>query len=164
MIMHTVIKIRYISEGYLPNIPYHLISDDEMFDAFIFNDINYFDYTYPLEDATILDIYTGLKRGIIDEISRYKKDNTYVIPAWVYSYMLGAVIGPNSPVKDRHSLLVGLGLDNISDSFNIDVYRTIYKISNKQIHIDSVTGVLRPPTIFGETSILKYLRLRQSKC
>lgn len=32
---HDIIKIKYVRLGYLPNYPYHLISDQEMFDAFI---------------------------------------------------------------------------------------------------------------------------------
>ena len=34
-LMHDIIKIKYTRLGYLPNYPYHLISDAEMFDAFI---------------------------------------------------------------------------------------------------------------------------------
>ena len=33
--VHDVIKIKYAREGYLPDLPYHLISDEEMCDAFI---------------------------------------------------------------------------------------------------------------------------------
>lgn len=35
MFIHDVIKIQYNRLGYLPNWPYHLISDEEMCDAFI---------------------------------------------------------------------------------------------------------------------------------
>lgn len=35
MFIHDVIKIKYVTLGFLPNYPYHLISDSEMFDAFI---------------------------------------------------------------------------------------------------------------------------------
>ena len=34
-LIHDIIKIKYINLGYLPNYPYHMISDREMFDAFI---------------------------------------------------------------------------------------------------------------------------------
>jgi len=34
-LIHDIIKIKYTRLGYLPNYPYHLISDAEMFDAFI---------------------------------------------------------------------------------------------------------------------------------
>lgn len=35
MFIHDVIKIKFSRDGYLPNLPYHLISDEEMCDAFI---------------------------------------------------------------------------------------------------------------------------------
>ena len=35
--IHNNIKIKYVNLGYLPNWPYHLISDEEMFDAFMSN-------------------------------------------------------------------------------------------------------------------------------
>lgn len=35
MMLHDQIKIEYVRQGYLPNYPYHLISDKEMFDAFL---------------------------------------------------------------------------------------------------------------------------------
>ena len=35
MFIHDLIKIKYIREGYLPNYPYHMISDEEVFNAFI---------------------------------------------------------------------------------------------------------------------------------
>lgn len=37
--LHDIIKIEYSNLGYLPGIPYHLISDREMFDAFLSGDI-----------------------------------------------------------------------------------------------------------------------------
>lgn len=40
-LVHDLIKIKYVREGYLPNYPYHLISDSEMCDAFINNELNY---------------------------------------------------------------------------------------------------------------------------
>lgn len=33
--IEDIIKIKYCEEGYLPNYPYHLISDEELFNAFI---------------------------------------------------------------------------------------------------------------------------------
>lgn len=34
-LIHDIIKIKYSKLGYLPGYPYHLISDEEMFNAFI---------------------------------------------------------------------------------------------------------------------------------
>lgn len=39
MFIHDTIKIEYIRQGYLPDYPYHLISDKEMFDAFIVDEL-----------------------------------------------------------------------------------------------------------------------------
>lgn len=41
MFSHDIIKLKYSQEGYLPNWPYHLISDEEMCEAFL---------TYPWYD------------------------------------------------------------------------------------------------------------------
>lgn len=42
MFSHDIVKIRLIHMGYLPDYPYHLISDDEMFRAFL--GYKYIDY------------------------------------------------------------------------------------------------------------------------
>ena len=50
------IKIKYTREGYLPNYPYHMISDEEMFKAFldVENQSGFFYDNYPiLEDSRI---------------------------------------------------------------------------------------------------------------
>lgn len=39
MFIHDIIKIEYIRQGYLPDYPYHLISDTEMFDAFLTDEL-----------------------------------------------------------------------------------------------------------------------------
>lgn len=39
MFIHDIIKIEYIRQGYLPDFPYHLISDAEMFNAFIVDEL-----------------------------------------------------------------------------------------------------------------------------
>ena len=45
--IHDTIKIRYTREGYLPDYPYHLISDEEMCDAFIKLPDNIQEYIIP---------------------------------------------------------------------------------------------------------------------
>ena len=35
MFVHDIIKINYTRQGYLPYYPYHLISDEEMFEGFM---------------------------------------------------------------------------------------------------------------------------------
>lgn len=97
-LLHDIIKIKYTRLGYLPNYPYHLISDEEMFDAFI--DLNaaddsgsgevsnterFFEDTYPdpFQDedveyespsGEIISLraeYFRLKEYIIDAINEY---------------------------------------------------------------------------------------------
>lgn len=48
--IHDIIKIKYIREGYLPDYPPHLISDEEMCDAFL---------KYPEGDPSSVKIITG---------------------------------------------------------------------------------------------------------
>ena len=47
MFIHDFIKIMYTDMGYLPNYPYYLISDEEMFDAFLRDDQGFFNDYYP---------------------------------------------------------------------------------------------------------------------
>lgn len=95
---HDIIKIKYVNLGYIKkNYPPHLISDEEMFNAFIdlgtgFKSsmidptVHFFDDYYPnpfdpsdtyerknasgevIEVINLYDVYTGLKQYIIDSI------------------------------------------------------------------------------------------------
>ena len=167
MLIHDIIKIRYVMEGYLPDYPYHLISDDEMFDAFFYNDTNYFDINYPCPNAEFLEKYQNLKIWIDYHINKFRKTQNasklserYTLPNWVYSYMVGAVIGPKSQVDDRHDLFVLLHLDNIEDEFTDEIYNAIYKVSEMwTFKLSSAERLVRPPTMFGEPHVLKSLNL-----
>ena len=167
MLIHDIIKIRYVMEGYLPDYPYHLISDDEMFDAFFYNDTNYFDINYPCPNAEFLEKYQNLKIWIDYHINKFRKTQNasklserYTLPNWVYSYMIGAVIGPKSQVDDRHDLFVLLHLDNIEDEFTDEIYNAIYKVSEMwTFKLNSAERMVRPPTMFGEPHVLKSLNL-----
>ena len=96
MLIHDIIKIKYVQLGYIKkNYPYHLISDEEMFNAFIdlgtgFTgsmidpDVRFFDSYYPNPFAEEDYIYQKKNsRGeIIDEISlkgEYDKLQAYII-------------------------------------------------------------------------------------
>lgn len=96
---HDIIKIKYTRLGYLPNYPYHLISDEEMFNAFInlsgddstsgSGDISeeekFFNDNYPNpfaeediefigaggEKISLRSEYFRLKKYIIDTINQY---------------------------------------------------------------------------------------------
>ena len=167
MLIHDIIKIRYVMEGYLPDYPYHLISDDEMFDAFFYNDTNYFDINYPCPNVEFLEKYQNLKIWIDYHINKFRKTQNasklserYTLPNWVYSYMIGAVIGPKSQVDDRHDLFVLLHLDNIEDEFTDEIYNAIYKVSEMwTFKLNSAERMVRPPTMFGEPHVLKSLNL-----
>lgn len=187
MFTHDVIKQRYSIEGYLPNYPPHLISDEEMFQAFIplqyfkldedEDDVvfglsewadyendpqpSYFKDNYPSLGPTLLSAYKELISNICYHIKMHLKDDTYAIPPWVYSYMLKAVIGPTSDKQDIHDLLVELVCDNIDDDYG-ELQGS--KCLNTSIEYENSAKIVkethRPPTMFGEPYIIKFLRLR----
>lgn len=163
--VHDLIKIKYSDEGYLPYYPYHLISDKEMVDAFIFNESNFFDDFYPCLFENVKEEYTELK-SYIQEVCTSYIENEVVIPDWVYSYMLGSVIGPESSQKDKHDLFVLLNLDNLYDEFTPAICEEIASVSSKALgkaksKVKSSDVEYRPVTVFGEPHIVKYLRLEQ---
>ena len=95
MLVHDIIKIKYVNLGYIKkNYPYHLISDEEMFNAFvdlgtgftsslIDPDARFFDSYYP-NPFTLDDYY--IKRNADGEIvekiplsAEYDKLKAYII-------------------------------------------------------------------------------------
>lgn len=186
MFTHDVIKLRYSIEGYLPYYPPHLISDEEMFEAFI--PLNYFNFipyesvemdpdmwnrfsrdenphyffdNYPLVDENQLSQYKELVSNIIYYLKMFLYDSTCLIPSWVYSYMLHSTIGPTSSKEDIHELLVGLRCDNIDDDYDTTAVNACYEISSKYIGgLKRDEKIHRPVTMFGEPHVMKYLRIR----
>lgn len=99
MLIHDILKIKYVSLGFIKkNYPYHLISDEEMFNAFIdlgnddFNNkttvidpnVRFFDMYYPNPFAEEDYIYkkTNAMGEVIEEISlsgEYSKLKDYII-------------------------------------------------------------------------------------
>ena len=103
MLVHDIIKIKYVNLGYMrKNYPYHLISDEEMFNAFIdlgtgFTSslinpkVRFFDMYYPcpfdeddyyekknsqgevIERISLMGEYNRLKDYIISSINDYLK-------------------------------------------------------------------------------------------
>ena len=199
MFVHDVIKIQYTRSGYLPNYPYHMVSDEEMCDAFIhvpesiqeyvdedffgpsveetstevdwfaaFQDdysIMYFKDNYPLIDDTLTSYYKSLVNRIFYEIQEFKNnlDADKVLPDWVYSYMLGVCIGPESDKLDIHDFISSMGVDNIEDEYNLACAVQCLRISIEWLKkIIVPTGeTKRPPTMFGEPHVLKAIRLEQ---
>lgn len=190
MFIHDLIKIHLSREGYLPDYPPHLISDEEMCDAFLpynYNsedpmsgytacmdaEINYFRDTYGLplkcirateQDYLFLqDKYKELVAGIAYHLNQLKLSNDaeYVLPNWVYSFMLGQVIGPNSDQKDKHYLFVMLGTDNLDDDFNLSCCYGCYKESLEWLSkVPNSAKEHRPVSLFGEMHVIKSLRLK----
>lgn len=167
MILFDAIKIQYIQSGYLPDHPYHLISDMELLDAFIINDENFFDDNYNIEtqDEELLELHKMLKDEIIYHVNQAKDNNDIsYIPTWVTSYMLGSVICQTSQLKDIDDLI---SLSNITDvvpagQFNDILYRSNANISKDWIgKLPSTKKEHRPITVFGEPHVIKSLRLAQ---
>lgn len=168
--IHDVIKIRLSQLGYLPDTPYHLISDEEMCNAFIGNDASYFFDYYPCNESELSDEYATLVSAIRYHVSQMiqSADENAKLPDWVYSYMLGAVIGPMSDPMDIHDLILPLGVDNIDDIFDSNAMFACLAASKKwlmkikRVDVQLPDGSIlntRPPTMFGEPHVVKYVRL-----
>lgn len=161
--IHDVVKINYIREGYLPNYPYHMISDEEMVDAFLNDGTCYFKDYYPLVNPNLKTEYNTLIENIQYHLDLLKaSQEEYTLPNWIYSYMLGAVISVNSSIYDIHDMLVMMNLDNLDDIFTPEASAYCYEVSTKwlnKIPIDQRDH--RPPGMFGEPHVLKSLRLSQ---
>lgn len=163
MFIDDVVKINLVREGYLPNYPPHLISKEEMCDAFLSdNNDCYFDYYYPLIDSSLESQYTDLRDSILYHLTEYKDNDLYILPDWIYSYALGSVISVYSSDYEKHDLLVMLNLDNLSDIFTPEAARSCYDISKIWLSkLPDSEEDHRTPTIFGAPHVVKYLRLRQ---
>lgn len=153
--VHNIIKIKYVKEGYLPDYPYHMISDKEMFDAFIFNDTNFFDMFYKLPSDKLKPQRDKLKQYIQNSIK-----NTEV-PNWIYSYMLGEVISSSSDQQEISDLIDLIYPNSKQTEFNEDIAEQCLKISQTWLYGSSYSGQesKRPATIYGEPIVIKSLRL-----
>lgn len=167
-LIHDTIKILYVREGYIPNIPYHLVSNEEMCNAFMngTDDGNdFWSYNYPLVSPELQEQYEQLKTDIqwhLKDLLNHIHDTDYMMPGWVYSYMLGNAISVNSPQYDMHDMLVMLGVDDIEDEFTPIASKNCYLMSSQWLaKIPKDKLIHRPPTVFGEPHVLKALRLQQ---
>lgn len=165
MILFDTIKIKYIQTGYLPDWPYHLISDSEMLDAFIVNSSNFFDDNYSINttDESLQQLHNTLKADILYFVNLSKEQNSLsVLPSWVVSYMLGSVISETSDLKEIDDLIAlsNLKEDVPAGQFNDILYRSNAKISREWIaKLPSSKKEHRPVSIFGEPHVIKSLRL-----
>lgn len=167
--MSKVMKIKLVREGYLPNYPYHLISEEEMCEAFLHptKDEGYFFDNYPCLAPTLLEPYQDLVAGIREQLrlyclSQFDPNKIETLPDWVKSYMVGSTISVNSNPLDIHELLVGLNCDNLEDNFTEIATVGCYHISKSWIQrYAERPETRRPPTLFGEPHVMKALRLAQ---
>lgn len=177
LFIHDIIKIKYVASGYLKNYPYHLISDKEMIQAFIntTSESCYFYDQYPCIDFKYKSDYDVLVNAIQYHTDMYLNSSSYVIPDWVYSYMLGTTVSIYSDSMDIHDLLVLLGIDNIDDEFSTSAFELCYKeskrwitrqsglsASDRYVMIGETKIDTRPPTFFGEPHVIKSLRLKSA--
>lgn len=165
-LIHDVIKCKYINEGWLPNYPYHLISDDELCDAFmpVDNSTGFFSSTYPCVSSQLSMYYDVLKSALQSEIDKFKAstDIGRCLPNWVYSYMLGEVIGPSSSEADIQDLLSLCGQNTNTAEFGATLAQCCYDTSVAWLNKSAPSAKLsRPATIFGEPHVIKSLRLNQ---
>ena len=182
MLVHDIIKIKYVKMGFIQkNYPYHLISDEEMFNAFIDLDtgftssvldpsVHFFDIYYPNpfsnSDSSFKpysdaynDLTEDIKRYIRSYLTHYEESDAsdYQIPDWVYTYMLGEVIYQQSEYLDIQDTLDLLGCANIDNKFTQEACIKCYTISSN--YVSSLTTGLRQPTVFGEPHVIKRLRM-----
>lgn len=168
--LHDYIKINLTSTGYLKNYPYHMISDEEMCDAFLSSGTCYFKDMYPLLDSSLSEPYEKLITTLsyyMQECKNHKGDE-YQFPDWVYSYMLGNVISVSSDPYDIYGLskLFNISTEwgEFSTLLSLNCYRESQKwISRNSEQLAEFRGnyiSLRPPTMFGEPHVLKSLRLK----
>lgn len=182
--IHDIIKIKYSKLGYLPGYPYHLISDKEMFNAFIniSDDDNehFFEDNYPnpfeeqdviykkldnhgvvISEVSLRAEYENLKSFIKDSISQCISDVDNgleaSLPDWIYTYMLGEVIYENSPYLDIYDTLALLGASNTNNKFTPTACALCYNTSLK--YISTLAPGVRPASVFGEPHVIKQLRL-----
>lgn len=185
MFIHDSIKMLYIDMGYLPGYPYYMISDEEMFDAFL-KEGGFFDDFYPCPYSepfpctpyppldendqpiepipTMFDEYNKLRKYISDTIFDYQSGTIETIPDWIYSYMLGNCIGIQSDVLDLYYLNDLLSEDTTKGypEFNEKTATECFKISYAWLKKQPTHVSQRPPSMFGEMHVVKSLRLDQA--
>lgn len=163
-LMQDIVKMNFVRSGYLPNYPYHMISNAEMCNAFLaFDHGQYSGYMvdrYPCVGASLEDKYQILLHSMHEQLLNFLENDGEIIPDWIYSYMVGSTVGPNSNVYDIHDLLVLLDADNIDDVFTEQAAEVCLKVSSKWLS-KLPSGGTRPPSMFGEPHVIKSLRLAQ---
>ena len=163
MFIHDIIKLQYIGLGYLPNNPYHLTSDDEMFDAFL-REGGFFETYYPCPASELQVEYDELKQFIVNKIREFRGGEIDSLPSWIYSYMLEQTITIQSSAEDIKYLndLGSVLQVTALPEFTKDTANMCYEVSTKWIKKLPSKQAGRPATVFGEPHVIKSLRLSQS--
>lgn len=163
MFIHDTIKRLYSNMGYLPGYPYYLISDAEMFDAFL-KEGGFFNDFYPCPSSELQGPYNLLREYIVEKITQFRSGILDTLPSWIYSYMIMRPITFDSSEDDVAYLtdLAGLQTELGAPEFNAEVAAKCYEISTKWIQKQPSKYSHRPPTMFGETHVTKCLRLDQA--
>lgn len=179
MFIHDSIKRLYSNMGYLPGYPYYMISDDEMFDAFLRED-GFFNDNYPCPYAepypntpfppeegpvpTMYDEYIKLRDYIATTIGQYQSGELETIPDWIYSYMLGNCIGIRSDIADLYYLNDLFRKDTTKGvpEFDETTATECFKVSYAWLKKQPTQTSQRPPSMFGELHVVKSLRLDQA--
>lgn len=187
-LIHDIIKIKYSKLGYLPGYPYHLISDKEMFNAFINltdseDDVDrFFDDNYPNPFTTQDLLYKKLnpQGDVVSEVSlsgEYEKLKAYIIKVInTYLQYQGTELASLYTIPDWiYAYMLGEVVYNNSEY--LDIYDTLAllgasnndnRFTNKACalcyatslkYISTLTSGIRPPTVFGEPHVIKQLRL-----
>lgn len=187
-LIHDIIKIKYSKLGYLPGYPYHLISDEEMFNAFInltdeeTDNEYFFEDNYPNPFAEQDLYYNKLDKdgNIISQTSlsgEYEKLKAYIIKVIkTYLEYQGTEVAKNYTIPDWIYTYM-LGEVVYTNSEYLDIYDTLALLHANNIdnnftnqacalcyatslkYISTLTSGLRPPTVFGEPHVIKQLRL-----
>ena len=158
--LNDLVKIKYIDLGYLPNYPYHMITDKEMIDAFM-GDGQFFDTFYPCPDSSLSDAYQALRDNIQQVLTDYLEDNINTIPDWIYSYMFGNTTTYQSDERDI-DYLYELANMTPSDGYGIftkELAQMCYETSQAWLVKQVGKSYDRVPTMFGEPHVIKSLRL-----
>jgi len=191
MFIHDCIKIQYSTMGYLPGYPYYLISDAEMFDAFMRED-GFFNDWYPCpcsgdcpcesvcpgyaereeypddpskwKTPLLQEAYNTLRQYISDTIDSYQANEIASIPDWIYSYMIGSCITYQSDELDLYYLNDLLGADTAKGApeFTTSSALACLAVSSAWLNKQPTKLNRRPPTMFGEPHVIKSLRLDQA--
>ena len=163
MFVHDSIKLMYIDMGYLPGYPHYLISDSEMFNAFLKEEGFFNDY-YPCPSDDLLEAYNALRDYIVDTINQYQSGEIDSLPNWIYSYMLGSSIAYQSDELDLYYLNDMLGIDTSKGlpEFTETTAKGCFKVSTAWLQKQPTRINRRPPTMFGEPHVIKSLRLDQA--